>query len=115
MLTKEQEEQVTLRGYAKTREEWWFLLNRYWTNLSRLAETYLTRKELDILERAIKNESAEVAWLQLQKTWDRLPNRGWVRQIPGFDILCDLCSDFPEEQPTNEEAETEESNLPQMR
>ena len=108
MLTKEQEEQVFLRGYARTREEWWYLLNRHWTCLSRLTETYLNQKEQDILARAIKNESAEAAWLQLQKTWERLPDRGWVRRIPGFGILCDLCSDFPE--PANEEETKEEES-----
>ena len=91
----EQWQEETLdRGYARNNDEWWFLVDHHWTNLSRMIETYLSQKEQDAALTAKNRRNAEVMWLNLQKTWDRMPDKPWVHQVPGFGALCDLCSDF---------------------
>lgn len=95
-MEKEKKEEVILRGYAKNNEEWWLLVEHNWTNISRIMGTYLTQEEQDAAHTAKNRKNSKVLWLNLQRTWDRVPDRGWAWQIPGFGSLCDLCSDFHE-------------------
>lgn len=87
-------EEAIERGYAKNSDDWWFLVDHNWTNISRLLETYLSQEEQDAAQTAKNRKNAEGLWLQFQRVWSRMPDKGWAYQIPGFGALCDLCSDF---------------------
>lgn len=91
------EEEALTRGYARTRKEWWFLLNHHWTKLNRLARAYLKPKDMTVLDKGMKEKDAITVYLSLQRTWDNLPDSPAIQRLPGFGILCDLCSDFPQE------------------
>ena len=93
-MTETQKEEVIKRGYAKNSEEWWFLVEHNWTNIHRIMGTYLTQKEMDAAETAKNRRNSKVMYVQLCNTWERMPDSGWVQQVPGFLALCDLCSDF---------------------
>lgn len=88
------QENVIDRGYARNSKEWAFLLNHNWTNLLRIMEAQLKQEELKAAVRAREGGDNKTVWTHLQLTWDRLPDRPWIHQIPGFGVLCDLCSDF---------------------
>lgn len=84
------------RGYATNGKEWFFLLEHNWTNLRRIMEAQLKQEEMDKALQAKEDGDNSAVWTALQVTWGRLPDKPWVHQIPGFDALCDLCSDFYE-------------------
>jgi len=84
------------RGYAKTLEEWWFLLEDGWPTVSAIIQSHLP-KDLGSAQQAKEGGDAVGLWLVLSRTWEALPDASYIHSIPGFIRLCDLCSDFPSE------------------
>ena len=90
-------QKVLRRGYAETREEWWFLLNNSWSPLFGIIGRFLPGKQA-AAEKARKAEKAEDLYMILQKAWDAAPDKPWIHELKGWGLLCDLCSDFPEKE-----------------
>lgn len=77
--------------------EWWEAVDKHWGNLGKMMGDYLNNAELDLVEQAKLNKNGPVMHKFLNETWWRLPDKPWIRKIPGFFVLCDLCSEYPEE------------------
>lgn len=92
------EDAVRKRGYAKTSEEWWFLLADQERNITRILGSYLNQKELRRADKAFAERNMKEAWRCLQTAWERAPDSPWIHQVPGWSLLCDLCSDCPFEE-----------------
>lgn len=90
------EKEVLRRGYAKTREEWWFLLRHRWPKIRSIIGMYLPG-ELTNATHAKEKGEADTLYLILQRTWAAAPDRPSIHTIPGWGTLCDLCSDYPTE------------------
>lgn len=98
----------------KTPEDWWEVLNKNWDNIYNIfwmvfpmdkpvpKDLYeLTNKnnpivadsfQIDIL-RAKNDKDYDDLLKYLSAAWDFLPDRPDTREIDGFFILCDLCSE----------------------
>jgi len=49
---------------------------------------------IDAARLAKKEGDHETLWSLLQQTWFGLPESESVHSIPGFGVLCDLCSEY---------------------
>lgn len=91
------EKEVLRRGYAKTREEWWLLVVDQWGELLNLIALF-QRPKIGAAAKAFEKREAEQLWDVLQRTWEAAPDKPGVHQLVGWGRLCDLLSDFPEEE-----------------
>jgi len=100
LLEEDHAKDVLRRGYAKTIEEWWFLL-RHESGLplfrGPILEKYLSPDQMRDFDTAMSEKAAAVVHRLLDDAWYKLPDERWIRDLPGFGRLCDLCSDFPGE------------------
>lgn len=95
-------EEVLKRGYAKTVEEWWFLVDDQWDNLVGIIARF-TPKNLGKMRKAKEEKQCDSMLSILNEAWFKAPDSPLIHSIPGWGRLCDLCSDFP----GYEESETE--------
>ena len=110
-LSKERQDTLIESGYAKNMDEWWFLVDHHWSDLRMLFQIYLTDKEVEKVD-VVKEERGAVAlYTLLHLVWDGLPDNYLVQSLPGFGVLCDLCSDFPYRKAENDEQEGDVSEV----
>jgi hypothetical protein len=64
--------------------------------VSRFAPTRVKEFETKLAEKDIRGCVSV-----LHDAWFNAPDQPWIRSIPGWMVLCDLCSDAPEEEPAN--------------
>lgn len=98
-------EEALKRGYAETLEEWWFLLEHEsgWPTFEKpILVRYLSAKELGEIRRAKEKKDAPTVYRLLDRAWWNLPDAKWIHSLPGFGRLCDLCSDFPHEEQSDD-------------
>lgn len=90
------EEDVLERGYAKTREEWWFLVDKNWGDLHSIIARFAPGNGKGAAK-VKEDRDAVTLYNYLNAAWYRAPDKKWIHSIPGWGMLCDLCSDFPED------------------
>lgn len=72
-------------------DDWWFLLKKYKKEIQELVDRFYPKDcEIDIF---IESEDNETMLEILNETWTRAPDLLEVSTIPGWDELCDLCSE----------------------
>jgi|HubBroStandDraft_2_1064218.scaffolds.fasta_scaffold1048408_1 hypothetical protein len=78
--------------YPKTAEEYWKTVDTYWADLYNILVRFLPNNRLAQADhlRLIKN--AELVSL-FNDAWWNAPDNQSIHSIPGWHILCDLCSE----------------------
>ena len=91
--------------YPKTRDEWWQSLSEHWPNLLSILHRYIGMDDLESIDGKLTVEprSVEIETMKLNKNpdlirylnaaWWNAPDKPWIHNIPGWGILCDLCSE----------------------
>ncbi len=84
-------------SYPETKEQWWSLVDRFWPELFSIVVTYnppsINGQKTPLYIGALKNnKDAELAEI-FSQAWGRAPDDGYIHLIPGWDVLCDLCSE----------------------
>lgn len=102
------EEEVLKRGYAKTMEEWWFLVDHHWNNLITIIARFSPEHHAQAVGGKHKKNAYDV-YSAMNHAWYKAPNSKTLHRIPGWSALCDLCSDFPAHE-DGEENDKQESN-----
>ncbi|MBU2177604.1 MAG: hypothetical protein KJ556_21135 [Gammaproteobacteria bacterium] len=77
--------------YPKNKKEWWDNVDSRWHDLD------------NIIMRFIPNAAVEAATFKqnhderladiFQTAWSKAPDASWIHSIPGWGVLCDLCSE----------------------
>lgn len=97
--------------YPKSKDEWWKLADDWWPELVNIMTMFLPINEIDMqededhkpiiddlypmiyhIEKNKKEKSAKL-FKYLQGAWETAPDDPSIHKIPGWDILCDLCSE----------------------
>lgn len=93
--------QFTDYRYPTNKEEYWNVVDKYWSYLLDIIlqfgpEVVLHNgevKKLAIAATSLKeNRSTELVEF-FNKTWASAPDTGYIHAIPAWHILCDLCSE----------------------
>lgn len=93
--------QLSSYKYPTTSEEYWWTIDNYWSYLLSIIQQFAPKViELDgdILSIAVAStrlkEKRDVRLINFfHKTWMAAPDDGVIHAIPGWHILCDLCSE----------------------
>ncbi len=78
--------------YPCTALEWWSNVNTNWKDLWNMGRVYLdapTAMQMDLFRIGRNNKLSDV----LRQLWYTLPDSPRARTLPGFGVLCDLCSE----------------------
>lgn len=95
-----------------TQQDWWNLVERNWEDLSSILWRFLPMDEREIIDEEtntvvlspdLKTMAQHVDRLQREKNshlaryffaaWDSAPDSPEIHVIPGWAVLCDLCSE----------------------
>ena len=91
--------------YPKTKEEWWKLVDDSWPQLLGLMNRWIGMTDNEDIDGNITEcqRSEEIAKMKqdrdprlvsyLNGAWGNAPDVPGLSEIPGWGILCDLCSE----------------------
>ena len=82
-------------SYPKNKEEWWALVDGNWEDLLSILSRFTqpTDKEITEILQTKKNRDGYKLCRYLNDAWAKAPDKQWIRDIPGWFDLCDLCSE----------------------
>lgn len=74
-------------------EDWWELAREYRPEIMQIIADFVPVRSRAV-EDLVANKNPEL-WHLLQEAWWRAPDEPWIHRIPGWGVLCDLCSEGP--------------------
>jgi hypothetical protein len=77
----------------KTRTDWWIVLSNEWSNLQLIFAKFLTSKGEEQAREAFVNRDETLMLSVLNNAWWNAPDNPSIHEIPGWNTLCDLCSE----------------------
>lgn len=81
--------------FPKTEEEWGALLLEWKDELVDIVLKYagskIGREDFDL---AVSEKRYNDCWRILQSTWGSAPDNICIHENPGWNVLCDLCSEY---------------------
>ena len=92
-------------NYPKTKGEWWTLVDENWVDLVSLMHRWLGMNDMENIEGKLTEEprAVEIERMKAKKdanllkylngVWQNAPDKPWIHEIPGWGLLCDLCSE----------------------
>ena len=92
-------------SYPKTKDEWWKLVDDFWPQLLGLMNRWIGMTDNEDIDGNITEcqRSEEIAKMKqdrdprlvsyLNGAWGNAPDVPELSEIPGWGILCDLCSE----------------------
>jgi hypothetical protein len=108
-------------SYPKTKEEWWQMLDENWPDLLDILYRWIGMDDRENVDGKITNEARAVEIERMRKehnpaivrylsaAWCNAPDVMGLHSIPGWNMLCDLCSEeyllHDEREPEQEEQE----------
>lgn len=91
--------------YPKTAEEWWLFVEKHWPDLQGIFFQFLPMHEYTdidgnlvskplraVLEELRISQDRELA-RYFQAAWGSAPDNPSIHDIPGWHVLCNLCSE----------------------
>lgn len=87
--------------YARSKDEWWKIVDNWWIELLEIAGRYLDLSQLvepefrplylhiEILKKDRNPKLADF----FSMVWGAAPDSGLIHANKGWDVLCDLCSE----------------------
>ena len=76
----------------RNREEYFSLAEQYRDYLSDIIAEFSGRDNAEKFLLFLNERSNSIASV-LPRVWSDAPDRPWLHSIPGWDVLCDLCSE----------------------
>lgn len=74
------------------KDEWWQAVDKNWDNLKSIIIRFAGQELLKQAEKQRTEKDSKLSTL-FNDVWFRAPDQGWIRDIPGWFVLCDLCSE----------------------
>ena len=80
--------------YPETPEEWWNIFNEWYEpELLNIISRYLIESDVNKFKTAKDNNDWNVAVSVMNRAWFNAPDCMGIHSIPGWGVLCDLCSE----------------------
>ena len=76
----------------KTREEYFSLAERFQDELFDIIVDFSGRDNAEEFTLYLNERSNSIASV-LHQAWSDAPDKPWIHSIPGWHVLCDLCSE----------------------
>ena len=76
----------------RNREEYFSLAKRFQDELFNIITGFSGRDNAEEFILFLNEQSNSIA-LILHQAWSDAPDRPWIHTIPGWHVLCDLCSE----------------------
>lgn len=89
----------------ETKEDWWTTVEDHWDDLQNILKQFLPTEEyqdvegnitskpmFEIISNLKKKQDADIA-RYLVAAWAAAPDTYQIHKIPGWSVLCDLCSE----------------------
>lgn len=73
-------------------DEYWFTVDAYWDQLYAILVKFLPTEKLEHADAYRLNKDSEILSL-FNDAWFNAPDNRSIHSIPGWHILCDLCSE----------------------
>ena len=96
-MNAEEREIVLKRGHANNEEEWWFLVDHHWNDLHSIINRFAGSYSAGALK-AKADRNKHKLYSIFNEAWFDAPDSPTLHSIPGWGIMCDLCSEFPFEE-----------------
>lgn len=91
--------------YPKTTEEYWNIVDTYWDKLYNILVRFLPKEKLAQADHLRLVKDPQLISL-FNDSWWNAPDSLSIHSIPGWEVLCDLCSEsylvHEESEETNE-------------
>lgn len=81
-----------LPEYATNKNEYWLIVDAHWADLYNILTMYLPKEELSKADKLRLNKDRELVEL-FENAFFNAPDHAHIHSIPGWHILCDLCSE----------------------
>lgn len=78
--------------YPTNKEEYWQLVDTHWEDLYDILFRFLDKNELSKADYLRLNMDSEISRL-FQHAWENAPDNKSIHFIPGWNVLCNLCSE----------------------
>jgi len=75
-----------------TADEWWALCDKYWEKLQNIVMQFAP-KSLEALNKAKEIKDGITLVRYFNDAWWNAPDSPRIHEIPGWGVLCDLCSE----------------------
>jgi hypothetical protein len=79
-----------MMDYPKTYDEWWKSLNDNWQDISNIISRFAVKTRMQA-EEFKTNKDVHLVGI-LNTAWFNAPDSPRIHGIPGWGVLCDLCS-----------------------
>jgi len=79
--------------YPTTMKEWWALVVKHEKQLCDLVQRFVGVGDTVMFLRAVKAKDAKPVLRILDMTWVASPDEPSILELPGWGVLCDLCSE----------------------
>ena len=76
----------------ETREEYFFLAERFQDELFNIITDFSGRDNAEEFLLFLNERSNSIASI-FHQAWRDAPDKPWIHSIPGWHVLCDLCSE----------------------
>lgn len=79
--------------YAQTAQQWWDILKDWWDEITAIWYKFIpdTPSPEILLAARKRRDPALVRFCHV--AWMNAPDNGTIHAIPGWEVLCDLCSE----------------------
>ena len=92
---------LEINACPETKKQWWWLLSKHLSDIRHIPLRFsyvfdgpkACEKFLGEFDRAIDSEDGHAVCRVLNEIWAMAPDRESTRSIPGWNVLCDLCSE----------------------
>lgn len=78
-------------AYPKSREEWWNMVRMSSAELLGIVYQF-NPKQVDDAKRAMQERNPKLAMI-FEITWQNAPDSRTIHDLPGWGLLCNLCSE----------------------
>ena len=77
--------------YPTTREQYFSTIRLYRNELKEILQLFAPQYLSDF-DSQLEAESSEISQA-FHEAWFNAPDKEWIHSIPGWSVLCDLCSE----------------------
>lgn len=81
-----------MKPYPTDIESYWRICAENWDNVKAIVDMFLGPKEAEMAEVMRQNQDPDIVKV-FNDAWAAAPDNRSIHSIPGWSVLCDLCSE----------------------
>jgi hypothetical protein len=79
-------------SYPKTKEEYWNAVDAHWADIYNILVRFVPKEKLVEADHLRLTKDSDIVHL-FNDAWWNAPDSPSIHYIPGWNVLCDLCSE----------------------